>query len=66
MRRRGAKRALGTRRPILIPDRVNLHWSLGFVSGFLTDCRRFRVLAVVDDFSWECLALILDTSLFGL
>ena len=28
--------------------------------------RRFRVLAVVDDFSRECLALVADTSLSGL
>jgi putative transposase len=31
-----------------------------------TDGRRFRVLAVVDDFSRECLALVADTSLSGL
>jgi len=30
-----------------------------------TDGRRFRVLAVVDDFTRECLALIADTSLSG-
>lgn len=28
--------------------------------------RRFRVLAIVDDFSRECLALVADTSLSGL
>lgn len=28
-----------------------------------TDGRRFRVLAVVDDYSRECLALVVDTSL---
>ncbi|MBY0302987.1 MAG: hypothetical protein K2W89_14745 [Sphingomonas ginsenosidimutans] len=27
--------------------------------------RRFRILAVVDDFSRECLALVADTSLSG-
>ena len=31
-----------------------------------TDGRRFRILAVVDDFSRECLALVADTSLSGL
>ena len=31
-----------------------------------TDGRRFRVLAVVDDFSRECRALVADTSLSGL
>ncbi|MFG1306054.1 IS3 family transposase [Xanthobacter autotrophicus] len=65
-RRGGRKRALGTRRPILVPDRVNVRWSLDFVSDAFTDGRRFRVLAVVDDFSRECLALVADTSLSGL
>jgi len=36
------------------------------VSDAFTDGRRFRVLAVVDDYSRECLALVADTSLSGL
>ncbi len=64
-RRGGRKRALGTRRPMLVPDRVNARSSLDFVSDALTDGRRFRVLAVADDYSRECLALIADTSLSG-
>jgi putative transposase len=35
------------------------------VSDALADGRRFRILAVVDDFSRECLALVADTSLSG-
>lgn len=65
-RRGGRKRALGTRRPMLVPERPNERWSLDFVSDAFTDGRRFRILAVVDDFSRECLALIADTSLSGL
>ena len=57
-RRGGRKRALGTRRPMLLPDAPNIRWSLDFVSDALTDGRRFRVLAVVDDYSRECLALV--------
>jgi len=64
-RRSGRKRALGTRRPMEVPDRANQRWSLDFVSDGLTDCRRFRILAVVDDFTRECLALVPDTSLSG-
>jgi putative transposase len=30
------------------------------------DGRRFRILAIVDDFTHECLALVADTSLLGL
>ena len=61
----GRKRALGTRRPIEVPTAVNVRWSLDFVSNAFTDGRRFRILAVVDDFTRENLALIADTSLSG-
>ena len=64
-RRGGRKRALGTRRPILLPDAPNRRWSLDFVSDAFTDGRRFRILAVVDDFTRECLTLIADTSISG-
>jgi putative transposase len=65
-RRGGRKRALGTRRPMTIPDAPNRRWSLDFVSDACTDCRRSRVLTVVDDFTRECLALVPDTSISGL
>jgi putative transposase len=61
----GRKRAIGTRAPMLIPLAANQRWSLDFVSDQLTDCRRFRVLTVVDDCTRECLALVADTSLSG-
>ena len=64
-RRGGRKRALGTRRPMEVPAAVNVRWSLDFVSDAFTDGRRFRILAVVDDFTRENLALIADTSLSG-
>ena len=65
-RRGGRKRALGTRRPMVLPDGPNQRWSLDFVSDAFTDGRRFRILTVVDDFTRENLALIADTSLSGL
>jgi len=55
-KRGGRKRALGTRRPMVLPARPDERWSLDFVSDAFTDGRRFRVLAVIDDFSRECLA----------
>lgn len=64
-RRGGRKRALGTRRPILPPDAPNRRWSLDFVSDAFTDGRRFRIFAVVDDFTRECLSLVADTSISG-
>jgi putative transposase len=64
-RRGGRKRAIGTRRPMLTPLTADQRWSLDFVSDQLTDGRRFRILAVVDDCTRECLALIADTSISG-
>ena len=65
-RRGGRKRALGTRAPLALPQRPNQRWSLDFLHDQLSDGRRFRILAVVDDFTRECLALVADTSLSGL
>jgi putative transposase len=65
-RRGGRKRALGTRAPMALPQGPNQRWSLDFVSDAFADGRRFRILAIVDDFTRECLALVPDTSLPGL
>ena len=64
-RRGGRKRALGTRAPMALPQAANQRWSLDFASDALSDGRRFRILAIVDDFSRECLGLVADTSLSG-
>jgi len=64
-RRGGRKRAIGTRAPMLVPMAPNERWSLDFVSDQLTDCRRFRILTIVDDCTRESLALVADTSLSG-
>lgn len=64
-KRGGRKRALGTRAPLALPMGSNPRWSLDFVSDALRDGRRFRVLAIVDDFTRECLGLVADTSLSG-
>ena len=65
-KRGGRKRALGTRAPMTIPQGANQRWSLDFVSDALACSRKFRILSVVDDFSRECLALVVDNSLSGL
>ena len=65
-KRGGRKRALGTRAPMAIPQGPNQRWSLDFVSDQLTEGRRFGILAVVDDCTRECLALVADTSLSGM
>jgi putative transposase len=64
-KRGGRKRALGTRAPMTIPQGSNQRWSLDFVSDSLVDGRRFRILCVIDDFSRECLATVVDNSISG-
>ena len=65
-KRGGRKRALGTRAPMALPQGPNQRWSLDFVSDALANSRRFRILAIVDDFTRECLALVADNSLSGI
>ena len=48
-----------------VPDGPNQRWSLDFVSGALTGGRRCRILALADDFTRECLALVPDASISG-
>lgn len=64
-KRGGRKRALGTRRPILVPERADQRWSLDFMSDQLSDGQRFRVLCVVDDCTREALATVVDRSMSG-
>ena len=64
-KRGGRKRALGTRAPMTIPKGANQRWSVGFASDTLADSRRFRVLCVINDFTRECLATIVDKSITG-
>lgn len=65
-KRGGRKRALGTRAPMTLPQGRNQRWSLDFVADTLASGRRFRILTLVDDFTRECLGLVVDTSLTGL
>ena len=64
-KRKGRKRAAGSRAPILIEVRPNARWSVDFVHDQLSDGRRFRILNVIDDVTKECLAVIADTSISG-
>jgi len=64
-RRGGRKRALGTRKPMVLPNGPNQRWSLDFVNDAFTDGRRFRILTVIDDFTRENIGLVADTSLSG-
>src|SRR5262245_1051609 len=50
-RRRGRKRALGTRAPLKSARRPNEIWVLDFVADVLESGRRFRVFNVEDQFT---------------
>ena len=66
VRRRIRKRIASSRRqPLETPARPDQHWSMDFVSDALADGRVFRTLNIVDDFSRECVAIEVDTSLGG-
>jgi putative transposase len=64
-KRGGRKRALGTRTPMPGAALPNDRWSLDFVSDQLDSGRRFRILAIYDDCTRECLAAVADVSLSG-
>ena len=62
-RRKGRKRAVGTRTRPPIPALPNQCWSLDFVRDQFVTGRRFRVLNIVDDVTRECLRAVPDTSI---
>ena len=64
-RRRGRKRARGTRSPMPVAAYPNARWSLDFLADSFGPSRKFRILAVIDDCSRENLCLIADTSISG-
>ena len=57
--------ALGRGNPAASVTTINERWSLDFVHDSLESGRRIRTLNIVDDFTRECLAIEVDTSLSG-
>ncbi len=64
-RKRRRKGAAGARVIIPSPRRTNEKWSMDFVTDSFITGGRFRALAIVDDYSRECPAIEVDTSLGG-
>jgi putative transposase len=64
-KKRRRKGAAGARVVIPFPQRTNERWSMDFVTDSIVTGRRFRSLAIVDDYSRECPAIEVDTSLGG-
>ena len=66
VRKRKRKRIAGVERQVKVPAlKPNESWSMDFVSDGLVDGRRLRCLNIVDDFTKQCLAIEVDTSLPG-
>ena len=63
-RKRGRKRGT-VRQPLPAAVAANQVWSVDFMSDTLSSGRRFRTLNIVDDYTRECLAIEVDTSLGG-
>ncbi|QDI74468.1 IS3 family transposase [Leisingera aquaemixtae] len=64
-RRRGRKRARGSRTPMPEATQPNQRWSLDFLADSFGAARKFRILAVNDDCCRENLCLAADTSISG-
>jgi putative transposase len=64
-RRKKLRRSWSRIMPVEVPTRPRQRWSLDFIHDSLRDGRRFRVLTVVDDFSRECPAIAVGTSISG-
>ena len=63
--RRRKRSASLERHPLPLPHAPNVNWSMDFVADSLAGGRRLRCLAIVDNFSRECLAIEVDTSITG-
>ena len=64
-KKRRRKSAAGARVILPPPQRVNERWSMDFVTDSIVTGRRFRALTIIDNYSRECPAIEVDTSLGG-
>lgn len=66
LKKRKKRRQTATLRVVIpTPTGPNQRWSMDFVSDCLAHGRKFRCLTIVDDFSRESPAIVVDTSLPG-
>ena len=64
-RRKKLRRSFSRVMPVETPTGPRQRWSVDFVHDSLRDGRRFRTLTIVDQFSRECPAIVVDTSISG-
>ena len=65
LRRKKRRRGVMRQVPLALPSRPGERWSMDLVADSFSDGRRFRSLTIVDDFSRECPAIEVDTSISG-
>ena len=67
MVRKRKRKRIGLTERLLLPavQSANQSWSMDYVADGLIDGRKLRALTIVDDFTRECLAIEVDTSLPG-
>ncbi|WP_420340723.1 integrase core domain-containing protein [Roseibium sp.] len=53
------------RQAMTVPNQLNMRWSMDFLHDQLRNGRCIPVLNVIDDYSRQCLASIIDTSIRG-
>ena len=63
--RKRKKSAATLRVPLPYPEKINQRWAMDFMSDNFADGRRFRVLNILDVYSKESLAMVVDTSING-
>jgi len=64
-RKRRRKGAAGVRVVMPAAERPNQMWSMEFVTDSLISGRRFKALTIIDNYTRECAAIEVDTSLGG-
>jgi hypothetical protein len=65
LRRKCERKRSPVRQLLPAAGAANQAWSVGCMTDALSSGRRFRTLNIVDDYTRECLAIEVDTSLRG-
>lgn len=63
--RKRKRQAAALRVPLPAPTQPNQRWGMDFVFDTMLEGRRFKVLTLIDLFTRECLALVVDFSIGG-
>ena len=64
-KRKRRRRSAIARQPLVLPSRPGQIWSMDFMSDQLSSGRRIRLFNVIDNFTRQCLAIIVDVSING-